>query len=334
VLAIDRSERIMAVNDAAARLLGIDVQGAVGRTIQEIARNVPLQKFVAESLGADSVVERDIELHGEEPRFLQAHGAPVRDAAGRRIGAVVVLNDVTRLRRLETVRRDFVANVSHELKTPVTSIKGFLETLLAGAIDEPDNARRFVEIAARQADRLGAIIEDLLVLSRIDQDPAESGFEKNPTVLAAVIDGAIDVCRLKADSKQIRLDGLCDPALSARISGALVEQALVNLIDNAIKYSDAGDVVEIRGAVEDGSVVIRVRDHGPGVDAEHLPRLFERFYRVDKARSRALGGTGLGLAIVKHIAQSQGGSVEVESWPGRGCVFTLRFPSAEAAPAA
>ncbi len=327
VLAIDRSERVMALNDAAAKLLDVDARQAIGRTIQEVARNVPLQKFVAEALAADAVLERDIALHGDEPRHLQAHGAPVLDAAGRRIGAVIVLNDVTRLRRLETVRRDFVANVSHELKTPVTSIKGFLETLLGGALEEPENARRFVEIASRQADRLGAIIEDLLVLSRIDQETGQPGIEKSPTLLASVIDGAVDVCRNKADQKKIRLDATCTAGLSAPVNAALVEQAVVNLIDNAIKYSDAGDVVEIRGSSSGGSVSITVRDHGPGIDAEHLPRLFERFYRVDKARSRSLGGTGLGLAIVKHIVQTQGGTVDVESTPGHGSTFSLRFPA-------
>lgn len=328
VLAIDASERVMALNDAGARLLGVEARQALGRTIQEVARNVDLQRFVAEALHADSVLERDVALHGDESRFIQAHGAPVRDAGGRRIGAVVVLNDVTRLRRLEMVRRDFVANVSHELKTPVTSIKGFLETLLGGAMNDPVNAKRFLEIASRQADRLGAIIEDLLVLSRIDQEAGSQVIEKSPTGLEAVVRGAIDVCRMKADQKGVRLDARCEAGLSARLNAALVEQALVNLIDNAVKYSEAEAVVEITAARDGDSAVLQVRDHGAGIDAEHLPRLFERFYRVDKARSRNLGGTGLGLAIVKHIVQAQGGSVEVESKPGSGSLFTLRFPIA------
>lgn len=327
VLAIDAGERVMALNEAGARLLGVDARQALGRTIQEVARNSNLQRFVGEALKADAVLERDLAVHGDESRFLQAHGAPVRDAAGRRIGAVVVLNDVTRLRRLETVRRDFVANVSHELKTPVTSIKGFLETLLAGALDDPANARRFVEIAARQADRLGAIIEDLLVLSRIDQDSEQQAtIEKTPTLVEGVVQGAIDVCRLKAEQKGVAVESRCEEGLKARLNGALVEQALVNLIDNAVKYSDAGSAVQVSATRDDGFVVLVVKDQGTGIEAEHLPRLFERFYRVDKARSRSAGGTGLGLAIVKHIAQAQGGTIEVQSRPGQGSTFTLRLP--------
>lgn len=327
VLAIDAGERVMALNEAGARLLGVDARQALGRTIQEVARNSNLQRFVGEALVADAVLERDLAVHGDESRFLQVHGAPVRDAAGRRIGAVVVLNDVTRLRRLETVRRDFVANVSHELKTPVTSIKGFLETLLGGALDDPANARRFVEIAARQADRLGAIIEDLLVLSRIDQDSDQQAtIEKTPTLVEGVVQGAIDVCRLKAEQKGVVVESRCEEGLKARLNGALVEQALVNLIDNAVKYSDSGRAVQVSASREDGFVVLAVKDQGTGIEAEHLPRLFERFYRVDKARSRSAGGTGLGLAIVKHIAQAQGGSIEVQSRPGQGSTFTLRLP--------
>jgi two-component system, OmpR family, phosphate regulon sensor histidine kinase PhoR len=328
VLAIDDAERVMALNAAAARLLDVDARQAIGRTIHEIARNASLQRFVAEALRADSALERDIALHGDESRFVQAHGSPVRDAAGARIGAVVVMNDVTRLRRLETVRRDFVANVSHELKTPVTSIKGFLETLLGGALEDPANARRFVEIAARQADRLGAIIDDLLLLSRIDQDSEHPRIDKSPTALETVIGGAVEVCRPKADQKGVGIRIHAERGLCARLNGAMVEQALVNLIDNAIKYSEAGEEVQISTAREADTLVIKVIDQGPGIEEEHLPRLFERFYRIDKARSRAAGGTGLGLAIVKHIVQAQNGTVGVESRPGAGSTFTLRFPAA------
>lgn len=327
VLAIDAGERVMALNEAGARLLGVDARQALGRTIQEVARNANLQAFVGEALKADAVLERDLAMHGDESRFLQAHGAPVRDAAGSRIGAVVVLNDVTRLRKLETVRRDFVANVSHELKTPVTSIKGFLETLLGGALDDRANARRFVEIAARQADRLGAIIEDLLVLSRIDQESEQqAAIEKTPTLVEGIVQGALDVCRMKAEAKGVALVHRCEVGLYARLNGALVEQALVNLVDNAVKYSETGSAIHVSAAREGTSLILTVRDTGAGIEAEHLPRLFERFYRVDKARSRAVGGTGLGLAIVKHIVQAQSGAVEVQSRPGQGSTFTLRFP--------
>ncbi|HYC55326.1 MAG TPA: ATP-binding protein [Candidatus Binatia bacterium] len=328
VLAVDMHERVMALNAAGAEVFDVEPETAVGRSIQEVARNSELHRFVAEALAADAPLEGEIAVHGEPRRFLQAHGAPVRDRDGSRIGAVIVLNDVTRMRQLETVRRDFVANVSHELKTPVTSIKGFLETLLGGAMHDEENRQRFLEIASRQADRLGAIIDDLLLLSRVEQDSDQHQVERSITDLAPVLAGAADVCALQAEGKSIELRVRCEAGLQARINGALVEQALVNLIGNAIKYSDQASVVEIEGRREREDAVLEVRDSGTGIEAEHLPRLFERFYRVDKARSRALGGTGLGLAIVKHIAQAQGGTVTVESRPGTGSAFALRFRAA------
>ncbi|MBI5503546.1 MAG: PAS domain-containing protein, partial [Deltaproteobacteria bacterium] len=209
VLAVDRSERVMALNAAGAELLEIDASHAIGRSIQEVARNAELQRFVADVLAAGQPAERHIAMHGEESRFVQAHGAPVRDHAGDSIGVVVVLNDVTRLHLLETVRRDFVANVSHELRTPITSIKGFLETLLGGAIDDPANARRFVEIAARQAGRLGAIIDDLLLLSRVEQESDHYSIERAATPLDSVVTGAIEVCALKAEQKGVDVVSRC-----------------------------------------------------------------------------------------------------------------------------
>ncbi|HYB99515.1 MAG TPA: ATP-binding protein [Candidatus Limnocylindrales bacterium] len=328
VLAVDTRERVMALNAAGADVFGVDPESAVGRSIQEVARNSDLHRFVAEALAADGPIERELAVHAEAPRYLQAHGAPVRDRDGVRIGAVVVLNDITRMRLLETVRRDFVANVSHELKTPVTSIKGFLETLLGGAIDDVDNRRRFLEIASRQADRLGAIIDDLLLLSRVEQESDQQTLERPVTSLATVVSEAVDVCALDAERKKIELRVQCGDGVQARVNGALVEQAVVNLIGNAIKYSEEGSTVDVEARRDGADAVIEVRDRGVGIEAEHLPRLFERFYRVDKARSRALGGTGLGLAIVKHIVQAQGGTVTVASRPGSGSTFALRFAAA------
>jgi two-component system phosphate regulon sensor histidine kinase PhoR len=237
------------------------------------------------------------------------------------------LNDVTALRRLETVRRDFVANVSHELKTPITSIKGFVETLLDTRERDAQETERFLGIVLRQADRLNAIIEDLLNLSRIERDAEAGDIALEQGALRAVVAAALQSCETQAQTRGIRLVSECDAGLAAWFNGALLEQALVNLIDNAIKYSPAGAEVRVEAAEQDGSVVIRVRDWGSGIEAKHLPRLFERFYRVDKARSRKLGGTGLGLAIVKHIAQAHKGQVFVESAPGAGSTFSLHFPT-------
>jgi two-component system phosphate regulon sensor histidine kinase PhoR len=256
---------------------------------------------------------------------VRVRASSLLDSSGQRIGALTVFNDITRLRRLERVRQDFVANVSHELKTPITSIKGFVETLRDGAIDEPQRAGRFLEIIASQADRLGAIIEDLLNLSRLEQESESAELRLEVAPLAPVIEEAVTVCHLAAENKKIDIRVECPADLTARINGPLLEQAVSNLLDNAIKYSEPGQAVQVQArATADGADIL-VADRGSGIPAEHLPRLFERFYRVDKARSRQLGGTGLGLAIVKHISNALGGSVSVTSKPGSGSTFSIHL---------
>jgi two-component system phosphate regulon sensor histidine kinase PhoR len=326
VIAVDRTNRIITFNHAAAQLLGVEAEPITGRPLEEVVHNETLRGVVRRALESDAPIEGEVSIEEVGGRVLQAHGTTLLDASGQAIGAVVVLNDVTRLRRLEQVRRDFVANVSHELKTPITSIKGFVETLLDGAIDEPEDARRFLEIVQRQADRLNAIIEDLLTLSRIEQEEehAESILERGG--LKAVVDAAVQLCQSGATARQIRLDVACEPDLYADINATLLEQGVVNLIDNAIKYSEPDDVIRIEALRGDREIQIRVSDQGCGIPQEQLPRLFERFYRVDKARSRRLGGTGLGLAIVKHIAHTHGGRVSVESQVGHGSTFAIHLP--------
>jgi two-component system, OmpR family, phosphate regulon sensor histidine kinase PhoR len=239
-----------------------------------------------------------------------------------------VLHELTRLKELEKVRRDFVANVSHELRTPVTSIKGFVETLLEGAMYDAADLPRFLRIVASQADRLGAIIEDLLMLSRIEQEGEKAEIVLAPTPLRGVLEAALEVCQMKAVQKGIDVQLDCLPALQTAANAPLLEQAVINLVDNAISYSPAGQVVHLSAKQEEKEILIQVRDHGCGISREHLPRIFERFYRVDKARSRKLGGTGLGLAIVKHISQLHGGRASVESTLGLGSTFTIHLPRA------
>ena len=291
-----------------------------------MVRKADLLRFVARTLSGKAPVEGDIVLRDESERFLQAHGTVLRDTRAQDIGALIVLNDVTRLRRLENIRRDFVANVSHELKTPVTAIKGSVETLLDGALQKPQDARRFLEIVARQADRLNAIIDDLLALSRIEQEAERHEIPLQRGRLGEVLRGALQACEVGAAAKSIRIECSCPESLQARINPPLLEQAMVNLIDNAVKYSRPDSEVLVEALREGGEVLIRVRDHGSGIGAEHLPRLFERFYRVDKARSRKAGGTGLGLAIVKHIVQAHSGRIAVTSVPGKGSTFTVYLP--------
>jgi two-component system phosphate regulon sensor histidine kinase PhoR len=257
---------------------------------------------------------------------LQVRGTSLSGSQGEAVGAVIVLNDVTHLRRLENIRRDFVANVSHELKTPITSIKGFVETLLDGALDNREDAERFLKIVAKQADRLNSIIEDLLSLAKIEQSVEAADVQLEPSRLADVLQSAIDECGPKAAARGITMRLACADEILADVNPPLIEQAAMNLLDNALKYSEEGSEVLVEVVRRPAEIAIQVHDQGCGIEAEHLDRLFERFYRVDKARSRKLGGTGLGLSIVKHIVHVHGGHVTVESAPGKGSTFTIHLP--------
>jgi two-component system phosphate regulon sensor histidine kinase PhoR len=325
VLAVDAQERVISLNAAAARLLDLSMKDAKGRSIQEVVRNTELQSLITKTLVEQQPVEGDIVLAGTKERYLQVRGTVLQDDQRASMGALVVLHDVTRIRKLENLRRDFVANVSHELKTPITSIKGFVDTLLDGVIENREDAIRFLTKTARQAERLNRIIEDLISLSRIEMEAEQAGIELVDTHVKTVLQTAIQACEVMASEKSIRIDLSCDDHLTAKLNPPLFEQAVVNLIDNAIKYSGQGRSVEVTAVEQEGEIRVSVRDYGCGISQEHLPRLFERFYRVDKGRSRELGGTGLGLAIVKHIALAHGGRVSVESTPGKGSVFTIHL---------
>jgi two-component system, OmpR family, phosphate regulon sensor histidine kinase PhoR len=325
VLAFDINERLVNLNKAAARILDLDIDQAKGRFVQETIRNAQLQAFVKKILATGEPSEDEITLQRNNERVLQMHGTILNSDKGEYLGALIVLNDITHMRHLENIRRDFVANVSHELKTPITSIKGFVETLRDGAIGDSKDAERFLEIVARQSDRLNSIVEDLLVLSKIEEAekteiPLEIGNLKD------VIQNAIDACELKIRDKNISVSFDCDQEAHSLINSQLLEQAIVNLLDNAIKYSENGGTVELLCKPSDDEAIISVRDWGAGIEKKHLPRLFERFYRVDKGRSRDMGGTGLGLAIVKHIVIAHHGYVGVESVIGKGSVFTIHLP--------
>jgi two-component system phosphate regulon sensor histidine kinase PhoR len=326
VLALDTQERVITVNRAAEALLGVVATQAKGHTIQEVVRNVALQRLLVAAMHSPEPTTADIVLRGAGERFLQATATALRDAQGHDIGVLVVLNDVTPLRRLENIRRDFVSNVSHELKTPITSIIGFVETLRDGALDDHEHAEHFLDIIARHADRLHAIIEDLLVLSRLEQDREGYDIPRSEACLTEVLQAAILDCAAKAAARHVTVLPTCAADLHATVNAPLLEQALVNLLDNAITYSHPESCVWVTARQADDMLVIDVRDQGTGIPPDHLDRIFERFYRVDKARSRDSGGTGLGLAIVKHIAQVHGGQVLVTSTVGQGSTFTLRLP--------
>ncbi len=329
VMGVDTDQRIILLNRAGADLLGIQRAHVKGKHILRVIKNEELQRFVRHTLAHDDPVEGDLALrHGRSERFLQMHGTVLRGPNGQKHGALVVMNDVTRLKRLENVRRDFVANVSHELKTPITLIKGFVETLRDGKRHDPQDITRFLGIVAKHAERLNTIIEDLLSLARIEQDAERGELRVKASRVREVLRAAVKNCQAKAAARRIRIRMACPTTLTVDANPSLVEQAVTNLIDNAIKYSDDGGVVAIRAARTATEWSVSVSDRGAGIPPEHLPRLFERFYRVDKARSRALGGTGLGLAIVKHIAMAHGGTVSVDSIVGKGSTFTIHLPRA------
>jgi two-component system phosphate regulon sensor histidine kinase PhoR len=327
VIAIDNDGRIINLNQAAARLFSIDAGASIGKHVYEMIKFSDLVDLIKRTLTDKQPVEEELTQGSDEQRlYLQVHGTSLKNAKEEVIGAVVVLNNVTRMRRLEKVRRDFVANVSHEIRTPLTTIKGFAETLLDGAAQNPKTARGFLKIISKQSDRLNAIIEDLLILARLEQedDRVQLYFQQVP--IKKILKNAIKVCEPAASGKNIKLTMQLEDNFKAEINQDLLEQAIVNLLDNAIKYSAEGDAVLVKAAEKDDSIYISVADNGVGIPKKHLPRLFERFYRVDKARSREQGGTGLGLAIVKHIVQVHNGTVIVESEAGKGSTFTIEIP--------
>jgi two-component system phosphate regulon sensor histidine kinase PhoR len=325
VIVFDTDERILNMNQAAAKLLETTQPDVRGRNVQEVILNRNFQEFVRRIFRERRPLEAGISLRRGD-LFVQAQGAPLHDAAGRDLGALVVINDVTKLRRLENIRREFVANVSHELRTPITAIRGFVETLRDGAAQDPQESARFLDIISRHTERLHAIIEDLLNLSRLEQETESDAIHLKPGHLREILQSAISDCEHKAHEKQIRCELEDGDEMVAKINAPLLEQALANLLDNAINYSEPGSSIQIGIEAAEDEWVLYVRDQGCGIETEHLPRIFERFYRVDKTRSRKQGGTGLGLAIVKHIALAHRGRVSVTSSLGQGSTFRIHLP--------
>ncbi len=326
VMALDMEERLINMNEAASRMLGAHLSHIQGRSIQEVVRSTHLHHFVADTLASRKPTEKDIPMSVDGGVIVNCRGTLLRDEGGKQIGILIVLNDVTRLRRLENIRREFAANVSHELKTPITAIKGFVETLRDGAVKNPSDADRFLAIIEKHVGRLEAIVEDLLTLSRIEQGAEKGEIERINSRISDILQTAVQVCHIRADAKQIRIEVSCPVEMRASVDPPLLEQAVVNLLDNAINYSEEGKRVQVEASQGDHEVLISVHDQGCGIEKRHLRRLFERFYRVDKARSRQLGGTGLGLAIAKHIVQAHAGRLTVESTPGKGSIFSIHLP--------
>jgi two-component system, OmpR family, phosphate regulon sensor histidine kinase PhoR len=328
MLALDLEQRILSVNRAAERLLGIDGAGVRGRLLQEVLREPELHRFVADSFSDDQRTVGEFQLRNAATPTVQAVSQPLRNPREQPVGLLVLLNDVTELRRLETIRSDFAANVSHELRTPITNIKGYVETMLDVGVHDQQQTRRFLEVINRNTARLASIIEDLLALARLEQPGTRGTLEKQRVAASRAVDACLAQFESEIAAKSMRIVTNLAPDLRVWANVQLLEQALGNLISNALKYSPAGTTITIHGErLPTGETALAVADEGPGIPEEHRARIFERFYRVDRARSREMGGTGLGLSIVKHIALVHGGSVTVQSEVGCGSLFRIVLPS-------
>jgi two-component system phosphate regulon sensor histidine kinase PhoR len=326
VVVVDRDGHILLVNPAlrSMLLLGAD---AVGKLLIETVRHSQLQDLLAAARDDSSAASPlEIELPGLKPRRLLVHASPL---SGDDEGLLVVFVDVTELRRLESLRRDFVANASHELRTPIAAVRSATETLRSGALDDPAVAARFVDIIERNSQRLQSLLEDMLELSKLESN--EFKLKRERVELGSVVPIVLALFRERAEKKAVRLGAELARAPTAVEGDArALEHVLSNLVDNAVKYCPAGTRVVVSASLEGDRVNLVVSDTGPGIPDEHLPRVFERFYRVDAGRSRELGGTGLGLSIVKHMVEAMRGKVWVESEMGQGSTFIVSLPRAGA----
>ena len=325
LLLLDRNRRIYLANRAFKNLFGLKTE-LRGKTIMEALRIHELAALVERVEGDGQVLDYELKLPELSECWLQVNAAAISNSAGEREGTILVFHDLTRLKQLERTREEFVANVSHELRTPLSLIKGYVETLLEGAKDNPEVATKFLQTIERNAQRLDLLIQDLLAISALESGRIQ--LDLQPVNLCPLADKVLADFKKTADAKGVRLVNDL-PDLTATADANRLEQVLANLVDNAVKYGRAEGSVTLGGKrADDGKVEVFVQDDGPGIPAESLDRVFERFYRVDKARSREQGGTGLGLSIVKHIVQSHGGKVWVKSEPGKGATFCFTLPLA------
>lgn len=326
VMVVDAKGKILLMNQSLKNFLKIEDDPA-GKLPVEVIRNADVQRMVEEILNSTrNFIVKEISFEVEEEKIFLIHATPVR-REGKTYGAVLVFHDITELRRLEKIRQDFVANASHELRTPVTNIKGYAETLLEGAMEDRENAQRFLKVLLTEANRLTALINDLLDLTKIETGDLKLNLR--PVDLKEVAEKVIFQLKRQAEEKSVEINMEISEGLSkVKADEKKMGQILANLIDNAIKYNRIGGKVRITAKETDDFVRVEISDTGIGIPEKDLPRIFERFYRVDKVRSRELGGTGLGLSIVKHLVHKQGGEIDVESKEGAGSTFSFTIPRA------
>ena len=326
VVAVDRDMRVLHLNASAERILGVDSSDSIGEPIWDVTNFKKVSETIDRAMREMKEVTDEISLHLDaRERIVELHAAPLGAQDPDPSGVVLVLHDVTELRRLETVRQDFVANVSHELKTPITAIRGLVETVLDDGDMPADIRSRFLTKVQDQSMRLSLLVTDLLTLSRLES--GDGVLQKDTLDLRRIVQGSVRNLQSTADAKRVSL-GVEIPDTPVNVPGDwdALELVVNNLLDNALKYTPPAGSVRVRLRAEADEAFITIEDSGIGIDPKHHDRIFERFYRVDKARSRELGGTGLGLSIVKHVCKVHGGAVAVRSAPGQGATFTVRLP--------
>ena len=351
IIAVDLDDKIITINSAAKKILNTTKPAAAAdlgsnlvenslfnfskikkddkleqTSFREVIQNSEIHNLMDEVLKNGKTITQEIELNGLTRKRVEVHCALLRDISGTAVGMLLVMDDITQLSALENMRTNFAANVSHELKTPLTAIKGAVETLMDGAIENKADADRFLNIIYKHSERLNALINDIMSLSKIEQTTLQEEEEIKICPITQILATAEDICLAKAEQRKVSVKISAPENLTVAGNPEMLEQAFVNLLDNAIKYSPENDTVYISASQAAGIISISVTDHGIGIPEKHIPRLFERFYRVDKGRSRQQGGTGLGLAIVKHIISSHNGTVEVRSTPGVETTFTVKLP--------
>ncbi|RJQ25949.1 MAG: phosphate regulon sensor histidine kinase PhoR [Peptococcaceae bacterium] len=325
VIALDNRGRVLLINPVVEVIFGVTQAESQGKDILRVIRNYDLEQLLNQALQFGQAMQKELAILTPEPRVFRIHVTPLQGSGREQGGVVALLSDITERKKLERMRSEFVANVSHELRTPLTSMRGFLETLLDGAADDPAVTKQFLAIINTETERLSRLIEELLSLSKIEDRKTVPRWQ--PVEIADVVERVLATFQPRAAEKNLQLKFERNERIPViRGDPDMLSQVLINLVDNAISYTPDGGEIVVRVAREQEHLRVDVRDNGIGIPAESLPRIFERFYRVDKARSREQGGTGLGLSIVKHIIEVHRGNVQVESRVGKGSTFSFFLP--------
>lgn len=327
IIAVDNKFNVMLINAKACEIFGIkNGPGVIGINLIELVRNHKINHVLNETMRTNTSHTEELTLASPSEKMLKVYTSPIKskDNISLNSGGVLIINDITSLKKLELIRTEFVSNVTHELKTPLTSIRGFIETLRNGAMEDSVVAKKFLDIIDIEAERLYILINDILQLSEIESRQQDSNIATHN--LHSIVEETISILQGVADRKHVSLDWEVQEGLKIVANKDRIKQMLINLIDNSIKYNVENGSVNIRAFKTDKMIVFSIKDTGIGIPDEHISRIFERFYRVDKGRSRNMGGTGLGLSIVKHIVNLYNGDIKVHSQPGKGTEFTIRLP--------